>query len=39
MNPRVWFADYRLAYQLGSVDDDLLIIHNLSLFLADSARA
>ena len=36
-NPELWLADYHLAYQLGSADDDLLIIHNLPLFLTDSA--
>jgi hypothetical protein len=35
----VWLADYCLACQLGSANDDLLIIRNLSLFLADTARA
>jgi hypothetical protein len=39
MNPDVWLADYRLACQLGSADDDLLIIRNLPLFLANSTRA
>jgi hypothetical protein len=39
MNPDVWLANYHLACQLGGVDDDQLIIHNLHLFLADSARA
>ena len=37
--PELWLADYRLACQLGGTDDDLLIIHNLPLFLSDSARA
>ena len=32
-------ADYRLACQLGGVNDDLLIIRNLPLFLSDSVRA
>ena len=32
-------SDYRLTCQLGDVDDDLLIIRNLPLFLANSARA
>ena len=36
-NPELWLADYRLACQLGSTDDVLLIIRNLSLFLSDSA--
>jgi hypothetical protein len=35
----MWLADYHLTCQLGGADDDLLIIHNLPLFLADSARA
>ena len=38
-NPELWLANYRLACQLGGADDDLLIIHNLPLFLSDSARA
>ena len=38
-NPELWLADYRLACQLGGVNDDLLIIRNLPLFLSDSARA
>jgi hypothetical protein len=32
----MWLADYRLACQLGSVDDDLHIIRILPLFLADN---
>jgi hypothetical protein len=35
--PELWFADYRLACQLGGTDDDNLIIHNLPLFLSDAA--
>jgi hypothetical protein len=35
----LWLADYRLAYQLGGMDDDNLIIHNLPVFLSDAARA
>jgi hypothetical protein len=38
-NPDMWLADYCLACQLGGVDDDLLIIRNLPLFLAYSMRA
>jgi hypothetical protein len=38
-NPDVWLVDYCLACQLGDVDDDLLIIRNLPLFLADPAWA
>ena len=38
-NPRLWLEDYRLAYQVGGADNDDFIIHNLPLFLADSARA
>jgi hypothetical protein len=37
--PELWLADYRLACQLGGTDDDNLIIHNLPLFLSDTARA
>jgi hypothetical protein len=32
-------VDYRLACQLGGVDDDNLIIRNLPLFLFDGPRA
>jgi hypothetical protein len=39
MNPDIWLADYHLACQLGGADDDLLIIRNLPLFLADPVRA
>jgi hypothetical protein len=38
-NAELWLDDYRLACQLGGVDDDRFIIHNLPLFLADLARA
>ena len=38
-NPEVWLADYRMAYQLGGADNDLLIIRNLPLLLSDSAQA
>jgi hypothetical protein len=37
--PELWLADYWLACQLGGMDDDNLIIRNLSLFLSDAARA
>ena len=37
-NPRLWLDDYRLACPAGGADNDDLIIHNLPLFLADSAR-
>ena len=37
-NPGLWLKDYRLACQAGGADNDDFIIHNLSLFLADSAR-
>jgi hypothetical protein len=37
--PELWFADYRLACQLGGTNDDNLIIRNLPLFLSDAARA
>jgi hypothetical protein len=32
-------CDYRLACQLGGMDDDNLIIRNLPLFLSDAVRA
>jgi hypothetical protein len=37
-NPRVWLNDYRLACQLGGATTDEVIIRNLHLHLADSAR-
>jgi hypothetical protein len=37
--PELWLADYRLAFQLGGMNDDNLIIRNLPLFLFDAARA
>jgi hypothetical protein len=37
--PELWLAYYRLAYQLGGMDDDNLIIRNLPMFLSDVARA
>jgi hypothetical protein len=37
--PELWLADYRLACQLGGMDDDNLIFRNLPLFLSDAARA
>jgi hypothetical protein len=36
--PRVWLNDYRLTCQLGSATTDVVIIRNLPLHLADSAR-
>jgi hypothetical protein len=38
MDPRVWLNDYHLACQLGGVTTDVVIIRNLQLHLADSAR-
>jgi hypothetical protein len=38
MDPRVWLNDYRLACQLGGATSDEVIIRNLPLHLADSAR-
>jgi hypothetical protein len=38
MDPRVWLNDYRLACQLGDATTDEVIICNLPLHLADSAR-
>jgi hypothetical protein len=37
--PKLWLADYRLACQLGGMDDDNLSIRNLPMFLSDAARA
>jgi hypothetical protein len=37
-DPCVWLNDYRLAYQLGGATTDEVIIRNLPLHLADSAR-
>jgi hypothetical protein len=37
-DPRIWLNDYRLAFQLGRATTDEVIIRNLPLHLADSAR-
>jgi hypothetical protein len=37
-DPRVWLNDYRLACQLGGATGDEVIIRNIPLHLADSAR-
>jgi hypothetical protein len=37
-DPRVWLNDYRLACQLGGATNDEVIIRNLPLHLANSAR-
>jgi hypothetical protein len=37
-DPRVWLNDYRLTCQLGGATSDEVIILNLPLHLADSAR-
>jgi hypothetical protein len=37
-DPRVWLNDYHLACQLDGATTDEVIIHNLPLHLADSAR-
>jgi hypothetical protein len=37
-DPRVWLNDNRLAYQLGGATTNEVIIRNLPLHLADSAR-
>jgi hypothetical protein len=34
----VWLNDYRLAFQLGGATTNEVIIRNLPLHLADSAR-
>jgi len=38
-NPGLWLEDYWLACQASGADNDDLIIRNLPLFLANSARA
>jgi hypothetical protein len=38
MDPRVWLNNYRLACQLGGATTDKVIVRNLPLHLADSAR-
>jgi hypothetical protein len=37
-DPQVWLNDYHLACQLGGATTDEVIIRNLPLHLADSAR-
>jgi hypothetical protein len=37
-DPAVWLNDYRLACQLGGATDDVVIICNLPLHLADSTQ-
>jgi hypothetical protein len=37
-NPGLWLEDYRLACQASSADSDSFIIHNLPLYLAESAQ-
>jgi hypothetical protein len=37
-DPRVWLNDYRLACRLGGATSDEVIVRNLPLHLADSAR-
>ena len=37
-DPAVWLNDYRLACQLGGATDDVVIIRNLPLHLADATR-
>jgi hypothetical protein len=37
-DPRAWLNDYRLACQLGGATTNEVIIHNLPLYLTDSAR-
>jgi hypothetical protein len=39
MRPELWLVDYRLACQLGGMDDKNLIIRNLPLFLSHAAQA
>jgi hypothetical protein len=37
--PKLWFADFCLACQLGGATDDWVIIWQLPLFLSDTARS
>jgi hypothetical protein len=37
-DPRVWLNNYRLACQLGGATTNEVIVRNLPLHLADSAR-
>jgi hypothetical protein len=37
-NPSVWLEDYRLVCHAGGARDDLFIIKNLPLYLANSAH-
>jgi hypothetical protein len=37
MNPGLWLEDYWLVCQAGGANGDAFIIHNLPLYLADSA--
>jgi hypothetical protein len=37
-DPGLWLNDYCLACQLGGANDDMVIIRNYPLHLADSAR-
>ena len=38
IDPAVWLNDYRLACQLGGATDDVMIIRNLPLHIADSTQ-
>jgi hypothetical protein len=38
-NPSIWLEDYHLTWRVGGVDNDLLIIQFLSIYLFDTARA
>jgi hypothetical protein len=38
-NPSVWLEDYRPVCRAGWVDNDLLIIQFLPIYLADTSRA
>lgn len=38
INPSLWLKDYHLACQAGGVNNDLIIILQLLLYLADSTR-
>ena len=38
-DPGLWLEDYRLTSRAGGAPDDLFIIRNLPLYLADSASS
>jgi hypothetical protein len=39
MNHNIWLEDYRLVCRAGMADDDLLSIHFLPIYMANTAMA